>query len=92
MDLNNETFKDMNELYKRVLPAINTRKSELKRINYMVNSLDIWDYCAANLWRNKKDLRIYEMVSDILNVDELQLKVFLDNRNGEKSERYRNII
>ena len=89
MALNNETFTNMNDLYKRVLPALNTRKYELKRIKFNVNSLDIWDYCVSNLWRNKKDLRIYEMVSDILSVDELKLKIFLDNRNGETNERYR---
>jgi hypothetical protein len=89
MALNNETFTNMNDLYKRVLPALNTRKYELERIKFNVNSLDIWDYCVSNLWRNKKDLRIYEMVSDILSVDELKLKIFLDNRNGETNERYR---
>lgn len=87
MALNSETFIDMNDLYKRVLPALNTKKSELERINFNVNCLDIWDYCINNLWRNKKDLRIYEMVSDILNADELKIKIFLDNRNGGLNAR-----
>ena len=92
MALNNESFYNMNDLYKRLLPALNTKKSELDRIHFNVNSLDIWDYCVCNLWRNKKDLRIYKMVSDILNVDELKLKIFIDNRNGETDERYRNNV
>lgn len=73
-----EKFSGVNELYKRVLPALQTKVSELKRekINY-IDALDIWQYCIDNIWKNKNDLRIYELVDDILNVDDLKLELFV---------------
>lgn len=78
---NEEKFNDINELYKRVLPALNTKVNELKRekINN-VNSKDIWYYCVRNIWNNKKDLRIYDMVNDILNIDTLDIVLFVKRK------------
>ena len=76
------TFSSVDELYKRLLPAINTKLAELKRIHFNVRNTDIWNYCVNNIWKKQSDLRIHEMVSDILNVDELALMEFLKNRNG----------
>lgn len=77
---NNEKFETINDLYKKVLPALQTRISELKRegINY-INEIDIWKYCMNNIWKSKKDLRMYELVSDILNVDRLCLEKYIKN-------------
>lgn len=79
-------FNSIDDIYKRVLPAINTKLDELKRINFNVRNIDIWDYCVNCIWKNKNDLRIYEMVSDILNIDELKIRDFINNRNGEYNE------
>lgn len=75
-------FNSIDDLYKRLLPAMNTKIKELKRININVNNIDIWEYCLKNIWNNKNDLRIYEMVSDILNVDELELINYIKNRRS----------
>lgn len=85
---NNEKFNSISDLYKRVLPALNTKVSELKReqITY-INSLDIWNYCINNIWNNKNDLRIYEMVNDILNVDILKLEIYLKNNITDKDDK-----
>lgn len=77
------TFSSVNELYRRLLPAINTKISELERIHFNVKNIDIWNYCVSNIWKKEKDLRMYKMVSDILNIDEIELNKFLNNRNGE---------
>ncbi len=63
-------FNSVKDLYNRCYPALSTKVSELKRekIND-ISEIDIWNYCARNIWNNKKDLRIYELVDDILNVD-----------------------
>ncbi len=87
-----DTFNSISDLYKRVLPALNTRLAELKRekITY-IDTIDIWNYCINNCWRNKKNLRIYELVSDILNVDSLELIMYvrkkLKNEESEINER-----
>lgn len=75
---NNQKFCSVNELYKKVLPALQTRVSELKRENIkFIDTLDIWNYCIENIWHNKNDIRIYELVSDILNVDKLKLQIYV---------------
>jgi len=75
---NNEKFCSIDDLYKKVLPALQAKVSELKRENInFVDTLDIWNYCIENIWRNKSDIRIYELVSDILNVDGIKLEVYV---------------
>lgn len=86
---NSEKFNSINDLYKRVLPALQARVAELNRENYMyIDVLDIWNYCVENIWKNKTDLRIYELVNDILNVDGIKLEVYI-RRN---LVNYKNII
>ena len=82
-----EKFSGVNELYKRVLPALLTKVSELKRekIHY-INTIDIWQYCVENIWKNKKDLRIYELVDDILNVDTLKLELFVKKEKNKRND------
>ena len=82
-----EKFSGVNELYKRVLPALLTKVSELKRekIHY-INTIDIWQYCVENIWKNKKDLRIYELVDDILNVDALKLELYVKKEKNKRND------
>ena len=81
----NEKFNSISDLYKRILPALNTRLLELKRENYQyIDVLDIWNYCVENIWKNRTDLRIYELVNDILNVDGLSLKMYLKKTNDKE--------
>ena len=85
---NNEKFGSINDLYKRVLPALQAKISELKRENInFVDIIDIWQYCIENIWKNKSDLRIYELVDDILNVDGLKLEIYVRKNilNNRKS-------
>lgn len=77
---NSENFDSVEELYKRILPAINTKISELKRKNIYVKALDVWNYCVDNNWKNQKDLRIYKLVDDVLNLNEFELQVYIKNK------------
>lgn len=73
-----ENFNSITELYVRLLPAIRTKLSELKREKVIyISETDIWNYCLNNKWKAKKDLRLYEMVDDILNLDILNMEVFI---------------
>ena len=64
-------FDNVEELYDRLKSALNTKIVELKR-----NDLDyikpehIWNYLKEEKWKKSKDLRLYQMVDDILNLDE----------------------
>ncbi len=58
------------ELYKRIKPALRTKKHELIAAGIkIVTEKDIWDYNKENKWRNGKGLTIASMVDDILNTD-----------------------
>lgn len=58
------------ELYKRLKPALRTKKHELMAAGIkIVTEKDIWDYNKENKWRNGKGLTIASMVDDILNTD-----------------------
>lgn len=73
-----EKFNSLSDLYKRVLPAIKTKVSELRRENVkFVDSLDVWNYCIETKWKLKNDLRIYEIVDDILNVDASNIALYV---------------
>ena len=74
MAQSSEKINSVNELYERVLPALNTREMECKRMNILyIKANEMWNFLAKNKWQNKKDLRIYEMVDDILNADQIEL-------------------
>ena len=83
-----EKYNNVNELYMRILPALKTKVAELKREKiYYINEKDIWNYCVENIWQNKKDLRIYELVDNILNIDAMNLDIYLK----KKIIQYQNI-
>jgi len=75
---NNEKFDSLSELYKRILPALNTKVIELQREgSIFVEPLDIWNYCLKTKWKNRGDLRIYQIVDDILSVDNILLENYV---------------
>lgn len=58
------------ELYKRLMPALRTKKHELIAAGIkIVTEKDIWNYNKENKWRNGKGLTIASMVDDVLNTD-----------------------
>jgi len=78
MALEQDKFDSARDLYKRILPALETKVSELKRNDFKyIQTLDIWNFCVQNKWENKKDLRIYEIVDDILNAKDNSLETFV---------------
>ena len=60
---------DSNEIYQRLLPALNAKVDELKRMKVIIDPVDIWNYCVTNIWNKKEELRMYELVNDILQLD-----------------------
>lgn len=63
-------FKSLEELYNRLKPALDTKKSEMNRNGYQyIKVEDIWNYLKEVKWRKANNLSLYEMVSDVLNTD-----------------------
>ena len=80
-------FESLEDLYKRVKPALMTKKGEMKRNGYTyVKEEDIWNYLKEVKWKKGKDLSLYDMTNDILNTDDeiidsyLRKKLNLKNR------------
>lgn len=83
-----EKFNSITDLYKRVLPALQAKVTELKREKITkVDPMLIWEYCIEFFWKNKKDLRIHNIVSDIMNVDGLKLRAYANQKAAKEDEK-----
>lgn len=69
-------FNSIRELYERLEPALMAKVDDLNRngIEY-IKCEDVWNYLKLNKWRNANNLLLYQMVDDILNID----NIILDN-------------
>ncbi|MBE6156715.1 MAG: hypothetical protein E7161_03105 [Firmicutes bacterium] len=60
MALEPDKFDSVSDLYKRILPALETKSSELKRNGFkFIHVLDIWNYCVQ---KNGKIRRSCEFI------------------------------
>ena len=78
----NDEFHSIEELYQRVLPALRTKVHELSKKGFsFVVEKDIWNL-LMDKWKKGKDLTLFDIVDDILKLDE---KTILDklNKNDE---------
>ena len=66
----NDEFKTVNDLYKRLKPALYSKVLELKRngLDY-IKEEDIFNYLASSLWSKKDNLSISDLTHDILYLD-----------------------
>lgn len=64
MDIN---FSSIEELKKRLMPALKLRKRELRKQNYHLSEEEIWNYFVNNYWRKSIQLSLAKMVDDVLN-------------------------
>lgn len=84
-------FGSIKELYERVKPALITKSRELKRMNYFyIKEEDIWNYLKQYKWTNSKNLNLYEMIDDILNIDVYKIDNFV-KEEYRKSKREINL-
>ena len=75
------TFGSLEELYKRIRPALKTKKEEMKRAGYIyIKEEDIWNYLKENKWMNSKNLSLYQMVNDVLNADNILIDKYLKEK------------
>ena len=71
-------FNSLEELYKRLVPAMETKVNELKRNGIkFINIDDIWNYLRINKWSKSKDLTLSRCVDDILNTSDIEYKKYM---------------
>ncbi len=73
-------FNSLEELYKRLLPALRSKVKELKNngFNY-IKEEDIWNYFKKIKWTNCKTLTLYDMVDDVLNIPNNKIDEYVKN-------------
>lgn len=59
-------FNSQYELFKKVLPALKTKKRELKKKGILVSEKDIFSFLVKAKWINAENLSLNEVVNDIL--------------------------
>ena len=67
-------FKNVKELYNRVLPALRTKKRLILKKGVKISENDIFEYLIKEKWSKGFNLTLSDIVSDIINVDD---KVFM---------------
>lgn len=75
------------DLYKRLLPAINSKINELSKYEiFYVKREDIWNYLKKEKWKDD-NISLAEMVDDILNTDNEKLVKYVKEKtlNERKS-------
>lgn len=74
-------FNSVEELYKRVRPALTSKVREFKRNSIMfVKEEDIWNYLIESKWKTGKGLELFNIVDDILNIDNNEVEKYVINK------------
>lgn len=82
------TFNSLEELYKRIKPALKTKKEEMRRAGYIyIKEEDIWNYLKEVKWINSKNLSLYQMVNDVLNVDNMLIDKYLKEKLNMRNRK-----
>jgi len=74
-------FSNLKELKQRITPAINTKIKQLRSNNYLITSSeDIWQFLKEKKWSNANNLTLYDIINDILNLDDETIENYSINR------------
>ena len=85
-------FSSLNELYKRVKPALHAKEEEFHRLGYSkVQSIDIWNYLIELKWKKGSNLMLSDIVSDIMNLDCKKATNYLASKNDTRSQNFDNL-
>lgn len=78
----NENFGTLKDLYERVLPALRSKVKELKNNRFsFVTEKDVWDCLRKNKWNGESDLTLYDIVNDILFLEEKEILNYMNLKN-----------
>ncbi len=81
-------FKSLGELYQRLMPALESKESAMKRNGYYyLTASDVWNYLKEKKWQNSHNLALYEMVSDIFNADDALIDAYFKEKVHRRVRR-----
>ena len=81
-------FKSLEELYQRLMPALESKVNEMARSGYeylMVS--DVWNYLKEKKWKTSQNLSLHEMVSDIFNADNALIDAYFKEKVHRRTRR-----
>ena len=74
-------FKSVNELYVRLKPALTAKVEEMRRNGYLyIKEEDVWNYLKEVKWVKSVNLELYQMVSDVLNTNDIEIDSYLKEK------------
>ena len=77
-------FHSLEELWNRVHPALRVKVKDFKRLGLKhFSDRDIWDYLIESKWKNGFNLMLSDIVYDIMKLDSLEFKKYLNEINQE---------
>ena len=89
----NEEFKSLEELYNRVKPALYSKLKELRRLGFsMINEVDIWNYLVEHNWTNRVNLELHDIISEILNANNLDINDYVMKKINKYKENEKAIV
>lgn len=81
-------FTTLEQLYKRIRPALTAKANEMRMQGYnYIKEEDIWNYLKEVKWINSKNLLLFEMVRDILNVENSIIDDYLRNKLNSNNRK-----
>ncbi len=79
-------FSSQEDLYKRVLPALRSKKKLLSKDGFKsIDISEIWDYMRLIKWSNSFGLELCDMVDDILNTSNLDISEYCLKEKKKKT-------
>lgn len=74
-------YKNQEELYQALIPAMNVKLKLLKNTEYnYITKEDIWNYLKINKWQSSIDLTLGEMVNDIIKLEPKSIDTYLKDK------------
>ena len=81
-------FNNATELYQRLVPALKTKVTDLKRAGYDYLTIeDIWNYLKESKWKESRNLALHEMVNDILNSENIVIDDYFKHKMHKRTRR-----
>ena len=80
-------FDNLEELKKRITPALKTKLKELKNNDYnLITIEDIWNYLIKYKWKTSKNLTLYDIINDILKINNDDIEEYAIKRREQNDK------
>lgn len=86
-------FSSLKQLYDRVEPALYSKCKELKRLGFKyITEKDVWNYLAEKEWKDKTNLELHELISDILHTDNYKINDYVLEKLNKIKDRDSSVV